>query len=183
MATITVSSISHSLLSTTAIVSSTASRPFYFPSSSSSPPAFPSLHLRRTTPPLPFRRAVEDEGFVASDTFSKESSASVVLEEDQPAVSVPISPSDSLDMFFKAEGTMSESAVSAVKNALEEVEGISDLNVQVVEGIASVELTKETTVQATGVASNRVEIIQGSGFKLQALNLSFDDEDYATAAP
>lgn len=45
------------------------------------------------------------------------------------------------------------------------------------------QLTKETTVQATGVASNLVEIIQGSGFKLQALNLSFDDEDYTTAAP
>lgn len=38
------------------------------------------------------------------------------------------------------------------------------------------QLTKQTTVQATGVASNLVEIIQGSGFKLQTLNLSFGDE-------
>lgn len=41
----------------------------------------------------------------------------------------------------------------------------------------SVQLTKQTTVQATGVASNLVEIIQGAGFKLQALNLSFEDEE------
>lgn len=38
------------------------------------------------------------------------------------------------------------------------------------------QLTKQTTVQATGVASNLVEIIQGSGFKLQTLNPSFEDE-------
>lgn len=41
----------------------------------------------------------------------------------------------------------------------------------------SVQLTKQTTVQATSVASNLVEIIQGSGFRLQALNLSFEDEE------
>lgn len=40
-----------------------------------------------------------------------------------------------------------------------------------------VQLKKQTTVQATGVAANLVEIIQGSGFKLQMLNLSFDDEE------
>lgn len=39
------------------------------------------------------------------------------------------------------------------------------------------QLTKQTTVQATGVASNLVEIIQGSGFKLQTLNLSFEDDE------
>jgi hypothetical protein len=39
------------------------------------------------------------------------------------------------------------------------------------------QLTKETTVQATGVASNLVEAIQGAGFKLQTLSLSFDDFD------
>ncbi|XP_073002890.1 uncharacterized protein [Typha latifolia] len=101
-------------------------------------------------------------------------------EEGPPAgqpVSVPISPSDMLTMFFKAEGTMDESAIHAVAKALEGTEGVSDLMVQVTEGIASVELTKQTTVQATGVASNLVEIIQGSGFKLQNLNLSFEDEE------
>lgn len=47
------------------------------------------------------------------------------------------------------------------------------------------QLTKETTVQATGVASNLVEAIQGTGFKLQTLRLSFEDfhEDDVAAAP
>lgn len=39
------------------------------------------------------------------------------------------------------------------------------------------QLTKQTTVQATGVASSLVETIQSSGFKLQTLNLSFDEEE------
>ncbi|KAI3748065.1 hypothetical protein L6452_10901 [Arctium lappa] len=97
--------------------------------------------------------------------------------EVEPTVSVPVSPSDILTMFFQAEGTMSEAAIPSVTSALQETEGISSLRVQVHEGIASVELKKQTTVQATGVASNLVEIIQSSGFKLQALNLSFEDED------
>ncbi|KAI3462983.1 hypothetical protein Pfo_019646 [Paulownia fortunei] len=92
-------------------------------------------------------------------------------------VSVAVSPSDVLTMFFQAEGIMTDSAIPVVTKALEEVEGITDLKVQVLEGIASVELTKQTTVQATGVASNLVETIQGSGFKLQTLNLSFQDEE------
>ncbi|KAK6155162.1 hypothetical protein DH2020_009410 [Rehmannia glutinosa] len=95
-------------------------------------------------------------------------------------VSVPVSPSDVLTMFFQAEGTMADAAIPVVTTGLEGVEGVSELKVQVVEGIASVEFTKQTTVQATGVASNLVEIIQGSGFKLQTLNLSFqDEEDFA----
>ncbi|CBI34968.3 unnamed protein product, partial [Vitis vinifera] len=80
-------------------------------------------------------------------------------------------------MFFQAEGTMNETAIPTVTKALEETEGITTLKVQVVEGIASVALTKQTTVQATGVASSLVETIQGSGFKLQTLNLSFEDEE------
>ncbi|KAL1824587.1 hypothetical protein DCAR_0312664 [Daucus carota subsp. sativus] len=98
-------------------------------------------------------------------------------EASQPSVSVSVSPSDVLTMFFQAEGTMPETAISSVSQALEETEGISNLKVQVLEGIATVELTKQTTVQATGVASSLVEIIQGSGFKLQTLNLSFEDEE------
>lgn len=38
-------------------------------------------------------------------------------------------------------------------------------------------MEKQTTIQATGVASGLVETIQGLGFKLQTLNLSFDDDD------
>ena len=37
-------------------------------------------------------------------------------------------------------------------------------------------------MQATGVASNLVEAIQGVGFKLQTLSLSFEDFDKADAA-
>lgn len=38
--------------------------------------------------------------------------------EQQP-VSVPVSPSDMLTMFFKAEGTMDESSIPAVSSAVE----------------------------------------------------------------
>ena len=44
---------------------------------------------------------------------------------------------------------------------------------------AFIQLTKQTTVQATGVASSLVELVQSSGFKLQTLNLSFQDEEDA----
>ncbi|KAF8399312.1 hypothetical protein HHK36_015177 [Tetracentron sinense] len=125
-----------------------------------------SLRMRRI-------RSVEEETLIPEEEKNEEAPA------DQP-VSVPVSPSDLLTMFFQAEGTMSDSAVSTVIKALEETEGVSDLKVQIVEGIASVELAKQTTVQATGVASSLVEIIQGSGFKLQTLNLSFEDEEDTT---
>ncbi|KAJ8775066.1 hypothetical protein K2173_020070 [Erythroxylum novogranatense] len=98
-------------------------------------------------------------------------------EAEEQTVSVPVSPSDTLTMYFQAEGTMNEAAIPTVTTALKDIEGISDLKVQVLEGIASVEMTKQTTVQATGVASSLVEVIQGSGFKLQTLNLSFQDEE------
>lgn len=90
---------------------------------------------------------------------------------------MPVSPSDVLTMFFQAEGTLTESAIPAVTEALEQTEGITGLKVQVVEGIASVELTKQTTIQSTGVASSLIETIQGAGFKLQTLNLSFEDKE------
>ncbi|KAM7268901.1 hypothetical protein ACFE04_011067 [Oxalis oulophora] len=109
---------------------------------------------------------------VEEDTLIPEAEAS-----NEPAVSVPVSPSDTLTMFFQADGTMNESDIPKVTKALEGTEGIADLNVRVLEGIASVELTKQTTVQATGVASSLVEAIQGAGFKLQTLNLSFEDEE------
>lgn len=116
------------------------------------------------------RSVAEEETVIAEDTTINQG-------EVEPTVSVPVSPSDILTMFFQAEGTMSEAAIPSVTSALQETEGVSSLRVQVHEGIASVELKKQTTVQATGVASNLVEIIQSSGFKLQALNLSFEDED------
>ncbi|XWS40790.1 hypothetical protein CRYUN_Cryun17cG0025700 [Craigia yunnanensis] len=97
--------------------------------------------------------------------------------EQQESVSVPVSPSDILRMYFQADGTLNEAEIPKVTKALEEADGVSNLKVQVLEGIGTVELTKQTTVQATGVASNLVELIQSAGFKLQTLNLSFDDEE------
>ncbi|MCI26791.1 hypothetical protein A2U01_0047988 [Trifolium medium] len=42
-------------------------------------------------------------------------------------------------------------------------------------------MEKQTTIQATGVASSLVETIQGLGFKLQTLNLSFNDDENVAA--
>ncbi len=39
------------------------------------------------------------------------------------------------------------------------------------------QLTKQTSIQATGVASGLVEIIEQAGFKMQALSLGFDEDD------
>ncbi|KAL2505126.1 Heavy metal transport/detoxification superfamily protein [Abeliophyllum distichum] len=123
--------------------------------------------------------AEEEETLVPEDEAQQETEASQPPDDATPdqTVSVPVSTSDVLTMFFRAEGAMADSATPTVTKALEEVEGVTDLKVRIIEGIASVELTKQTTVQATGVASNLVEIIQGSGFKLQTLNLSFQDEE------
>ncbi|XP_010420138.1 PREDICTED: uncharacterized protein LOC104705764 [Camelina sativa] len=101
----------------------------------------------------------------------------VAEEQPQETVSVPVSPSDMLTMFFQADGTLNEAAIPNVTRALQDIDGVSNLKVQVSEGVAVVELSKQTTVQATGVASSLVETIQGAGFKLQTLNLSFEDED------
>ncbi|XP_038994334.1 uncharacterized protein LOC120118351 [Hibiscus syriacus] len=99
------------------------------------------------------------------------------VAEQQDSVSVPVSPSDTFRMHFQADGMLNEAEIPKVTTALEGADGISNLKVQVLEGIDTVELMKQTTVQATGVASNLVELIQGTGFKLQTLNLSFDDEE------
>ncbi|KAM0941946.1 putative heavy metal-associated domain, HMA, heavy metal-associated domain superfamily [Dioscorea sansibarensis] len=142
-------------------------------SCSSPSPSFPSACFR-----VPSRRAMRVSRAVAEEeTLVPGESEEESPNSEQQPVSVPVSPSDMLTMFFKADGTMDESAIPAVSSALEAVEGVSDLKVQIAEGIASVELVKQTTVQATGVASNLVEIIQGSGFRLQQLNLSFEDEE------
>ncbi|KAI3722337.1 hypothetical protein L2E82_33372 [Cichorium intybus] len=138
------------------------------------PNSYPSLSvIKKNLSNLKKIRSVAEDTVIPEQQEDTSSSQG----EAEATVSVPVSPSDILTMFFQAEGTMSEAAIPSVTSALQETEGISDLRVQVLEGIASVELKKKTTVQATGVASNLVEIIQNSGFKLQALNLSFEDED------
>ncbi|XP_076938549.1 uncharacterized protein LOC143606782 isoform X1 [Bidens hawaiensis] len=119
--------------------------------------------------------AAEEEPPVVVQEEELESSSSS-QGEPEATVAVPVSRSDMLTMFFKAEGSMSEAVIPSITSALEETDDVSNLRVQVLEGIAGVELKKKTTVQATGVASNLVEILQNSGFKLQTLSLSFDDD-------
>uniref|UniRef100_A0A0E0DQ37 HMA domain-containing protein n=1 Tax=Oryza meridionalis TaxID=40149 RepID=A0A0E0DQ37_9ORYZ len=142
-------------------------------------PASPSLGPRslRILRGAPARRSTRRLGVVRA-------ASAEVAAPDAAAAAAPGYTSDSLILYFKAEGTMEERAIPKITQALEGVEGVSDLEVLIEEGIGSVVLTKETTVQATGVASNLVEAIQGAGFKLQTLSLSFDDfnEDAATVA-
>ncbi|CAM8974404.1 unnamed protein product [Rhodiola kirilowii] len=75
--------------------------------------------------------------------------------------------------FRHAEGTMNEDGYSHRDQGIreestflvQEIEWVTNLKVQVLDGIASVELTKQTTIQSTRtVASGMVEKIQGSGF-------------------
>ncbi|KAJ7974516.1 EG2771 protein [Quillaja saponaria] len=121
-------------------------------------------------------KSVYEETQIAQEEEVSNEQEEASSSEQVPVV-VPVSPSDTLTMLFQAEGTMNETAIPTVTKALEETEGITNLKVQVVEGIASVELKKQTTVQATGVASSLIEAIQGSNFKLQTLNLSFDEKE------
>ncbi|KAJ3691570.1 hypothetical protein LUZ61_020734 [Rhynchospora tenuis] len=115
--------------------------------------------------------AEEETGLIS------EGGEEVVTAPSEDTVSVPVSPSDMLIMYFKAEGTMDDTAIPGVTGVLEAQDGIYDLEVTNAEGVATVVLTKETTVQATGVASKLVELIQSSGFKLHTLSLSFEDEE------
>ncbi|CAA3021956.1 Hypothetical predicted protein [Olea europaea subsp. europaea] len=127
---------------------------------------------RRFLRPTKIRSVAKEEQTLAPEAEAEASPPPAAATAEQT-----VSPSDALTMFFQAEGSMIDAAIPIVTKALEVVEGISYLKVQVREGIASVKLRKQTTVQATGVASSLVEIIQGSGFKLQTLNLSFQDEE------
>ncbi|BBN13534.1 hypothetical protein MPTK1_6g04290 [Marchantia polymorpha subsp. ruderalis] len=84
--------------------------------------------------------------------------------------------SDTLAMHFEAEGTIADSSIPKLTKNLEAIEGVSNVEVYISEGGATVRLTKQMNVQATGVASGLVEVITKGGFKLQALNLGFDED-------
>ncbi|KAH0461037.1 hypothetical protein IEQ34_008612 [Dendrobium chrysotoxum] len=124
---------------------------------------YPSRSLQKKTALKRIVRAVAEEEALAS--------------EAEPTAKVEQTPFAEQAVTVPAEGTMDDTAISKLSNALEGKDGVGDLKVQNLEGIASVELTQQTTVQATGVASNLVEIIQSAGFKLQTLSLSFEDEE------
>eukprot|EP00475_Leptophrys_vorax_P039114 TRINITY_DN70035_c0_g2_i1.p1 TRINITY_DN70035_c0_g2~~TRINITY_DN70035_c0_g2_i1.p1 ORF type:complete len:194 (-),score=27.42 TRINITY_DN70035_c0_g2_i1:169-750(-) len=113
-----------------------------------------------------FEAAAADEG--AADV--------AVVAEVEAEEEVEYVGNDELVMYFKAEGSLTESAISKVTKALEAVEGVHNVKVTVLEGCATVELTKVTTVQETGVASGLVEVIQGAGFAMQTLSLAFDED-------
>ncbi|KAM0866396.1 hypothetical protein ACQ4PT_042651 [Festuca glaucescens] len=150
-----------------------------------------STHLLRSTAAVPLlpRRASLQLSCAASGAVARnrrrngrlEVVRAATAEVTEPAAATPYT-TESLVLYFKAEGTMEERAIPKITQALEGVEGVTDLEVLIEEGIGSVVLTKATTVQATGVASNLVEAIQGVGFKLQTLSLSFEDFDKADAA-
>ncbi|KAI5069953.1 hypothetical protein GOP47_0014296 [Adiantum capillus-veneris] len=95
----------------------------------------------------------------------------VVAEEAEAFVAPP----SGLTMNLKVEGTLADSLIPKVADILKNVEGVSNLKVYTSEGVATVELEKQTTIQATGEASSLLEKIQGEGFKLQNLSISFDD--------
>nr|WAU86930.1 birch protein [Betula platyphylla] len=86
-------------------------------------------------------RSAEEETLVIPEEQEAvlDEEASPSSSSEQPPVSVPVSASDTLTMFFQAEGTMNETLIPTVTKALEEAEGITNLKVQVVEGIASVQ--------------------------------------------
>lgn len=97
--------------------------------------------------------------------------------QEEQQLSAVVSQSDKLTMIFKADGTITESLVGKVSQTLQALEDVSDVKVETLEGITTVELVKQTTVQATGVASGLVEMLLGMDFKLQSLCLSFEDEE------
>ncbi|XP_039004029.1 uncharacterized protein LOC120130954 [Hibiscus syriacus] len=59
-----------------------------------------------------------------------------VVAEQQDSVSVPVSPSDTLRMYFQADGMLNEAEIPKVTKALEGAEGVSNLKVQVLEVLA-----------------------------------------------
>nr|BAJ98599.1 predicted protein [Hordeum vulgare subsp. vulgare] len=149
-----------------------------------SSPASTHLLLRSASaaPLLPRRASLQLPRVATGAAPRRSGRLEVVRAATAEAAEAPAYTTESLILYFKAEGTMEERAIPKITQALEGMDGVSDLEVLVEEGIGSVVLTKATTVQATGVASNLVEAIQGVGFKLQTLSLSFEDFDKADAA-
>eukprot|EP00897_Mesotaenium_endlicherianum_P004662 jgi/Mesen1/4223/ME000219S03353 len=130
------------------------------------------------------RRVGSKRILVASVDSAETETASEEPAAGEPVTEEPVAEEeleyvgdDNLVMYFKAEGTLPDAAYAKVQKALEGVEGVTNVKVTVTEGCAQVECTKMTTVQATGVASGIVDVIQKQGFKMQNLILGFDDEE------
>ncbi|XP_062106789.1 ankyrin repeat domain-containing protein EMB506, chloroplastic-like [Humulus lupulus] len=99
-------------------------------------------------------RSVEEETLVLEQeeeqaTTQQEGEGEAASPSEQQAVSVPVSASDTLTMFYQADGTMSEAGIPRVVDALEQIQGVSNLKVNVIEGIASVEIMASSCTMVT----------------------------------
>ncbi|KAL0424302.1 UNVERIFIED_CONTAM: hypothetical protein Sradi_0965000 [Sesamum radiatum] len=99
-----------------------------------------NFHKHSLLRPSKLKAVAEEQGILVPE---QEQSPPPAGDASGPTASVAVSPADVLTMFFQAEGTMNDSAIPAVTNALEGIEGITDLKVRVLEGIASVEVVSE----------------------------------------
>ncbi|KAH9288376.1 hypothetical protein KI387_032493 [Taxus chinensis] len=97
--------------------------------------------------------------------------------EEQAGTTSVLTQSDKLTIFFQIEGTLDDKLVKRVTQALEDLEDVSNVMVETVEGITTIELVKHTTIQAGGVASALVQQLQGMDFKLHSLSLRVEDEE------
>ncbi|GJP55597.1 hypothetical protein CLOM_g14546 [Closterium sp. NIES-68] len=146
--------------------------------SASSAPRATALRPCAAVGASPSRRSERLQQRFQTAAAAEEAAADVAAEADVAVTEEEVEyvGNDELVMYFKAEGALPEPSVAKVTKALEAVEGVHNVKVTVLEGCATVELTKLTTVQETGVASGLVEVIQGAGFSMQTLSLAFDED-------
>ncbi|VAH19242.1 unnamed protein product [Triticum turgidum subsp. durum] len=106
-----------------------------------------STHLLRSAPAAPLlpRRASLQLSCVASGAAPRSRRRSGRLEvvraataEVAEAAGAPAYTTESLILYFKAEGTMEERSIPKITQALEGMDGVSDLEVLIEEGIGSV---------------------------------------------
>uniref|UniRef100_A0ACD5TAJ9 Uncharacterized protein n=1 Tax=Avena sativa TaxID=4498 RepID=A0ACD5TAJ9_AVESA len=104
-----------------------------------------STHLLRSTaaaPLLPLPRRTSLQLSCAAARSRRRSCRLDVVrastaEVAEPAAATPYT-TESLILYFKAEGTMEERAIPKITQALEAVDGVTDLEVLIEEGIGSV---------------------------------------------
>ncbi|CAI5463663.1 unnamed protein product [Closterium sp. Yama58-4] len=146
--------------------------------SASSTPRATALRSCAAVGASPSRRSDRLQQRFQTAAAAEEAAADVSVEAEVAVTEEEVEyvGNDELVMYFKAEGSLPEPSVAKVTKALEAVEGVHNVKVTVLEGCATVELTKLTTVQETGVASGLVEVVQGAGFSMQTLSLAFDED-------
>ena len=139
--------------------------------------SFPSLGIRHGNRSsfISVVKAISSSQPPPASSFSRSKfSVFAVAEASEVKAVAPVA-LDGLIMNLKVEGTLNDSLIPKVTEALKKIQGISNLKVYSSEGVATVELLKQTNIQATGEASSLLETLQGEGFKLQNLSICFDD--------